>query len=439
MEEIVIKAGQLLLSLSILVVLHELGHYIPAKLFKTRVEKFYLFFDPWFSIFKKKVGDTEYGVGWLPLGGYVKISGMIDESMDKEQMKKPPQPWEFRSKPAWQRLIIMVGGVAVNFLLAIIIYSGVFFVWGKATLPIEEINKHGVEVTSVGKQIGFENGDKLISVENVAVSDFSEFRNSLILEMPSFVRISRDGEIIDIPITKQHIKTLISKRQSHLLPRRHFVIDSVPINSISHTLLIKNDSLVGVNGNRLKYADQFKDVFLKNANSPVSVEFYRGGQLFSETVVPNSKGLVEVYQKPSFAAKPRLASFGFIESFSVGLSHSLDVGLKYLKQFNLIFDKEIKGYEGVGGFISIGSIFPNVWDWQAFWMLTAFLSIMLGVLNLLPIPALDGGHVMFLLYEVVTQRKPNEKVMEYAQTIGIILLLGLVLYANGNDIFKLLS
>ena len=209
MEEIVIKAGQLLLSLSILVVLHELGHYIPAKLFRTRVEKFYLFFDPWFSIFKKNVGDTEYGVGWLPLGGYVKISGMIDESMDKEQMKKPPQPWEFRYKPAWQRLIIMVGGVAVNFLLAIIIYSAVFFVWGKATLPIEEINKHGVEVTSVGKQIGFENGDKLISVENVAVSDFSEFRNSLILEMPSFVRVSRDGEIIDIPITKQHIKTLI--------------------------------------------------------------------------------------------------------------------------------------------------------------------------------------------------------------------------------------
>ena len=439
MEEIVIKAGQLLLSLSILVVLHELGHYIPAKLFKTRVEKFYLFFDPWFSVFKKKVGDTEYGVGWLPLGGYVKISGMIDESMDKEQMKKPPQPWEFRSKPAWQRLIIMVGGVAVNFLLAIIIYSAVFFVWGKATLPIEEINKHGVEVTSVGKQIGFENGDKLISVENVAVSDFSEFRNSLILEMPSFVRVSRGGKLIDIPITKQHIKTLISKKQSHLLPRRFFVIDSVPVSSRSYRVLGKNDSLVGVNGSRLKYVDQFKDVFLKNAGSPVSIEFYRNGRLLEDTVVPNSSGLIGVYQKTVFAAKSSHVSFGFFESFSVGLFHSFDVALKYLKQFNLIFDKEIKGYEGVGGFISIGSIFPETWNWQAFWLLTAFLSIMLGILNLLPIPALDGGHVMFLLYEVITQRKPNEKVMEYAQTLGVILLLGLVLYANGNDIFKLLS
>ena len=439
MEEIAIKAGQLLLSLSILVVLHELGHYIPAKLFRTRVEKFYLFFDPWFSIFKKKVGDTEYGVGWLPLGGYVKISGMIDESMDKEQMKKPPQPWEFRSKPAWQRLIIMVGGVAVNFLLAIIIYSAVFFVWGKATLPIEEINKHGVEVTSIGKQIGFENGDKLISVENVAVSDFSEFRNSLILEMPSFVRVSRSGVLIDIPITKQHIKTLISKKQSHVFPRTFFVVDSVPVGSSSYSILAKNDSLVGVNGSRLKYADQFRDVFLKNAGSPVSIEFYRNSKLLVDTVVPNSSGLIGVYQKPDFSAKSSHLSFGFFESFSVGLFHSFDVGLKYLKQFNLIFDKEIKGYEGVGGFISIGSIFPDTWNWQAFWLLTAFLSIMLGILNLLPIPALDGGHVMFLLYEVITQRKPNEKVMEYAQILGVILLLGLVLYANGNDIFKLLS
>ena len=437
--EIIIKAGQLLLSLSILVILHELGHYIPAKIFKARVEKFYLFFDPWFSLFKKKIGDTVYGIGWLPLGGYVKISGMIDESMDKEQMKKPPQPWEFRSKPAWQRLIIMVGGVVVNFILAIIIYSAVFFVWGKATLPIEEINRHGVEVTSVGKQIGFKNGDKLISVENVAVSDFSEFRNSLILEMPSFVRVSRNGNLIDIPITKQHIKTLISKKQSHLLPRRFFVVDSVPASSSSYAVFSKNDSLVGANGSRLKYADQFKDVFLKNASSPVSIEFYRNGKLLTDTVIPNSSGLIGVYQKASFAAKSSHVSFEFFESFSVGLFHSLDVGLKYLKQFNLIFDKEIKGYEGVGGFISIGSIFPEIWNWQAFWMLTAFLSIMLGVLNLLPIPALDGGHVMFLLYEVITQRKPNEKVMEFAQTIGIILLLGLVLYANGNDIFKLLS
>ena len=278
--EIIIKAGQLLLSLSILVILHELGHYIPAKIFKARVEKFYLFFDPWFSLFKKKIGDTVYGIGWLPLGGYVKISGMIDESMDKEQMKKPPRPWEFRSKPAWQRLIIMVGGVVVNFLLAIIIYSAVFFVWGKGTLPIEEINKHGVEVTSVGKQIGFENGDKLISIENMAVSDFSEFRNSLILEMPSFVRVSRGGNLIDIPITKQHIKTLISKKQSHVFPRRFFVVDSVPVNSSSYRVLSKNDSLVGVNGSRLKYADQFKDVFLKNVGSPVSIEFYREWKTF---------------------------------------------------------------------------------------------------------------------------------------------------------------
>ena len=437
--EILIKVAQLLLSLSILIILHELGHFIPAKFFKTRVEKFYLFFDPWFSLVKKKFRGTEYGIGWLPLGGYVKISGMIDESMDAEQMSKAPEVWEFRAKPAWQRLIIMLGGVFVNFVLAVFIYSAVFFVWGETSLPIDEVNKHGVAVNDIGKQIGFESGDKLLSINGDEIEDFSSFRNGLILEMPEYVQVIRNGKTVTIPITKQHIKTLISKNNNHLVPRSYFVVDSVLFNSGSYNILKKGDSLVGVNGERLTYADEFKDVFATNINTPVLVQFYRNNFLTSDTVTPNSNGLIGTGLVNRIAAKPKHVSFGLTECLPYGFLHSYEVGLKYFKQFNLIFDKEIKGYEGVGGFISIGKIFPSEWDWQQFWRLTAFLSIMLGVLNLLPIPALDGGHVVFLLYEVVTRRKPHDKVLEYAQITGMVLLLALIVYANGNDIIRLFS
>ena len=442
MEEIVIKAGQLLLSLSILVILHELGHYIPAKLFKTRVEKFYLFFDPWFSIFKKKVGDTEYGVGWLPLGGYVKISGMIDESMDKEQMKKPPQPWEFRSKPAWQRLIIMLGGVTVNVILAFVIYSFSLVIWGEKYLPSEKAT-YGIHCDSLALAAGFQDGDMIYSVDGSKVERFarengslhSEMIQKLILDDAKTITVVRNGKQLDVPFTEE-VKNAVLAKTPLFSPNIPFVIGGFGEGSVIEKAgaqvgdrIIKiNDKPMGFAGDVIAYTPS-----LKGDSATVVVD--RNGQekvfgIFLE------EGVMGVQLQP-FSSLYELESeqYNALNVLPAALKKTQSEITNYLKQFKLIK----KSPESVGGFISIGSIFPPVWDWQRFWNLTAFLSIMLAVLNLLPIPALDGGHVMFLLYEVVTRRKPNEKVMEYAQTLGVILLLGLVLYANGNDIFKLLS
>jgi regulator of sigma E protease len=442
MEEIVIKAGQLLLSLSILVILHELGHYIPAKLFKTRVEKFYLFFDPWFSIFKKKVGDTEYGVGWLPLGGYVKISGMIDESMDKEQMKKPPQPWEFRSKPAWQRLIIMLGGVTVNVILAFVIYSFSLVIWGEKYLPSEKAT-YGIHCDSLALAAGFQDGDIIYSIDGSKVERFarengslhSEMIQKLILDDAKIITVVRNGKQLDVPFTED-VKNAVLAKTPLFSPNIPFVIGGFSEVSVIEKAgaqvgdrIIKiNDKPMGFAGDVIAYTPS-----LKGDSATVVVD--RNGQekvfgIFLE------EGVMGVQLQP-FSSLYELESeqYNALNVLPAALKKTQSEITNYLKQFKLIK----KSPESVGGFISIGSIFPPVWDWQRFWNLTAFLSIMLAVLNLLPIPALDGGHVMFLLYEVVTRRKPNEKVMEYAQTLGVILLLGLVLYANGNDIFKLLS
>ena len=441
MEEIVIKAGQLLLSLSILVILHELGHYIPAKLFKTRVEKFYLFFDPWFSIFKKKVGDTEYGVGWLPLGGYVKISGMIDESMDKEQMKKPPQPWEFRSKPAWQRLIIMLGGVTVNVILAFVIYSFSLVIWGEKYLPSEKAT-YGIHCDSLALAAGFQDGDMIYSIDGSKVERFarengslhSEMIQKLILDDANIITVVRNGKKLDVPFTEE-VKNAVLGKTPLFSPNIPFVIGGFSEGSVIEKAgaqvgdrIIKiNDKPMGFAGDVIAYTPS-----LKGDSATVVVD--RNGQekvfgIFLE------EGVMGVQLQP-FSSLYELESeqYNALNVLPAALKKTQSEIANYLKQFKLIK----KSPESVGGFISIGSIFPPVWDWQRFWNLTAFLSIMLAVLNLLPIPALDGGHVMFLLYEVVTRRKPNEKVMEYAQTLGVILLLGLVLYANGNDIFKLL-
>jgi regulator of sigma E protease len=442
MEEIVIKAGQLLLSLSILVILHELGHYIPAKLFKTRVEKFYLFFDPWFSIFKKKVGDTEYGVGWLPLGGYVKISGMIDESMDKEQMKKPPQPWEFRSKPAWQRLIIMLGGVTVNVILAFVIYSFSLVIWGEKYLPSEKAT-YGIHCDSLALAAGFQDGDIIYSIDGSKVERFarengslhSEMIQKLILDDAKIITVVRNGKQLDVPFTEE-VKNAVLAKTPLFSPNIPFVIGGFSEVSVIEKAgaqvgdrIIKiNDKPMGFAGDVIAYTPS-----LKGDSATVVVD--RNGQekvfgIFLE------EGVMGVQLQP-FSSLYELESeqYNALNVLPAALKKTQSEIANYLKQFKLIK----KSPESVGGFISIGSIFPPVWDWQRFWSLTAFLSIMLAVLNLLPIPALDGGHFMFLLYEVVTRRKPNEKVMEYAQTLGVILLLGLVLYANGNDIFKLLS
>jgi regulator of sigma E protease len=440
--EIAIKAGQLLLSLSILVILHELGHYIPAKLFKTRVEKFYLFFDPWFSIFKKKVGDTEYGVGWLPLGGYVKISGMIDESMDKEQMKQPPQPWEFRSKPAWQRLIIMLGGVTVNVILAFVVYSFSLVIWGEKYLPSENAT-YGIHCDSLALSAGFQNGDVVFSIDGNKVERFAnesgnlhtEMIQKLILDDAKIITVLRGGEQLSIPFTDE-VKDAVLAKTRLFSPNIPFVIDAFAEGSVMESagaqvgdrIIRINDKPMGFAGDVIEYTPTLK-------GDTVTVIVDRSGEeeVFSVFL---ENGLMGVQLRPfSKLYELKTEQYNAISVIPAAFKKTQSEIANYLKQFKLIK----KSPESVGGFISIGSIFPPVWDWQRFWSLTAFLSIMLAVLNLLPIPALDGGHVVFLLYEVVTRRKPNEKVMEYAQTLGVILLLGLVLYANGNDIFKLLS
>jgi len=440
--EILIKAGQLLLSLSILVVLHELGHFIPAKLFKTRVEKFYLFFDPWFSLFKKKVGDTEYGVGWLPLGGYVKISGMIDESMDKEQMKKNPQPWEFRSKPAWQRLIIMLGGVTVNVILAFVIYSFSLVIWGEKYLPSEKAT-YGIHCDSLALAAGFQEGDMIYSIDNNVVSRFAvengslhpEIIERLILDDAKVVTVLRNGNKIDVPFTEE-VKNQVLAKTKLFTPNIPFIIDGFSETSVMKSAGARvGDKILKINNNDMGYAGNVMGYTptLKGDTATVLVD-RRGEEISFDVFL--EEGVMGVQLRPfSSLYEFEKEQYNVISVIPAALTKTGDEIVNYLKQFKLIKQSP----ESVGGFISIGSIFPPVWDWQRFWSLTAFLSIMLAVLNLLPIPALDGGHVVFLLYEVLTGRQPNEKVMEYAQTVGIILLLGLVLYANGNDIFKLLS
>jgi regulator of sigma E protease len=440
--EILVKAGQLLLSLSILVVLHELGHYIPAKLFKTRVEKFYLFFDPWFSLFKKKVGDTEYGVGWLPLGGYVKISGMIDESMDTDQMKKEPQPWEFRSKPAWQRLIIMLGGVTVNVILAFVIYSFSLVIWGEKYLPSEKAT-YGIHCDSLALAAGFQEGDIIYSIDNNVVERFAgengalhpEIIERLILDDAKLVTVKRGGIMVDVPFTED-VKSQVLAKTKLFTPNIPFIIDGFSETSVMESAGAEvGDKILKINNKDMSYAGDVMQYTptLKGDTATVLVD--RDGEEISFDVFL-AEGVMGVQLRPFSALYEfEKEQYNAISVIPAALTKTGVEITNYLKQFKLIKQSP----ESVGGFISIGNIFPSVWDWQRFWSLTAFLSIMLAVLNLLPIPALDGGHVVFLLYEVLTGRQPNEKVMEYAQTVGIILLLGLVIYANGNDIFKLLS
>jgi regulator of sigma E protease len=438
--EILVKAGQLLLSLSILVILHELGHFIPAKLFKTRVEKFYLFFDPWFSLFKKKVGDTEYGVGWLPLGGYVKISGMIDESMDTDQMKKEPQSWEFRSKPAWQRLIIMLGGVTVNVILAFVIYSFSLVIWGEKYLPSEKAT-YGIHCDSLALAAGFQEGDMIYSIDNKVVERFAsesgalhpEVIERLILDDAKLVTVTRGGVMVDVPFTEE-VKSQVLAKTKLFTPNIPFIIDGFSETSVMQSAGAEvGDKILKINNKDMGYAGDVMQYTptLKGDTATVLVD--RNGEEISFDVFL-AEGVMGVQLKPfSTLYEFEKEQYNAISVIPAALTKTGVEIANYLKQFKLIKQSP----ESVGGFISIGNIFPSVWDWQRFWSLTAFLSIMLAVLNLLPIPALDGGHVVFLLYEVLTGRQPNEKVMEYAQTVGIILLLGLVIYANGNDIFKL--
>ena len=437
--DIVIKIAQLLLSLSILVVFHEFGHFIAAKIFKTRVEKFYLFFDPWFSLFKLKFKDTEYGMGWLPLGGYVKISGMIDESMDKEAMKLPPQPWEFRSKPAWQRLIIMLAGVTVNVLLAFAIYIGILAMWGEQYLPTSEVNKYGIVGDSLAYEMGLQNGDKILSVNGQYVKDFNKIPMILILEEAKTIQVERDGKNLEIILPEGILGKLVKHNNPNFLVHRFpFDVEGFSSPSAAEDAGIEvNDKIIGINGMPINYFDEFSKALKSHQGEMVEAIVLRGQDTLFFDLQVSPEGKIGISYNPFKYIKLEEKDYSLLEAIPAGFAKTYDGIDNYLRQLKLLFSPEVKAYESVGGFISIGNIFPAVWDWQAFWRLTAFLSIMLAILNLLPIPALDGGHVMFLAFEIISGRKPSDKFMEYAQIAGMAILFALLIFANGNDIVKL--
>ncbi len=437
--EILIKAGQLLLSLSILIIFHEAGHFAFAKLFKTRVEKFYLFFDPWFSLFKTKWGETEYGIGWLPLGGYVKISGMIDESMDKEQLKKPPQPWEFRSKPAWQRLLIMLGGVLVNFILAFAIYVMILFVWGEEYLPAENA-KYGIVVDSLGQEFGLQNGDKIVSVNSKKIDNFRGIVPELLLNDPKVIKVDRNGQTLDIKFTDEMIGKIIKHKGPFFMVRIPFIAyDFVKDSPAQKAGMQKDDKIIALNGEETLYFDQFTDKIANYKDKEVNITVLRKGEKKDLLVHVSPEGKIGVYPLTDFDVlfNIKKVDYSLAQAIPAGIKKGYNEIGNYLKQFKLIFTPETKAYESVGGFIAIGNIFPAEWDWQVFWSMTALLSIMLAVINILPIPALDGGHVLFLIFEIVSGRKPSDKFLEYAQIVGMVILFSLLIFANGNDIVKL--
>jgi regulator of sigma E protease len=439
--DVLIKIAQLLLSLSILVIFHEMGHFVAAKIFKTRVEKFYLFFNPWFSIFKFNFKGTTYGLGWLPLGGYVKISGMIDESMDKEQLRKPMQPWEFRAKPAWQRLIIMLGGVIVNILLAMLIYVFMLYTWGDEYLPTSEANKYGIVVDSMGYEMGLRDGDQIISVDKEEVEDFQKIPLSIILNEAKTIHIIREGQPFTVSVPEGFIGKLAKKRDPYFIRVRiPYEADSiVPSSPADKAGIQKDDRLIGLNGETLLYFNDYIRELPQYKDQEITLTVIRNSDTLDKQVAVSEEGTLGIYRKdPGIYFDFKKIQYSFFEAIPAGIVKGFRGIGDYLQQLKLLFSKEVRAYESVGGFISIGSIFPDVWDWQRFWKLTAFLSIMLAVLNILPIPALDGGHVMFLLYEIIFRRKPNEKFLEYAQIAGMIILFGLLIFANGNDIIRLI-
>jgi regulator of sigma E protease len=444
-----VKAGQLILALSILVILHEFGHYITARWFGCRVEKFFLFFDPWFALVKKKIGNTVYGIGWLPLGGYVKISGMIDESMDKEAMKQPPKEWEFRSKPAWQRLIIMLGGIIMNVLVAFVIYAFVLMIWGEKKVPASSM-KFGVHIgDSTLMKIGLKDGDKILGVDGKPVYDLTRFRKKLITATQ--VQIERDGKQLNIDLPVDFIGQLIEnknqKRTGFVDVRIPALVYDLPDTSHAYKSGIrKNDLITGIDSSKVQFYDEMYTQLQKNRGKDILLTVNRNGKdtSFTTKVLVNDDGEgilgIRLYSSPQQMdslgwLKLEVKKYGFFSAFPAGVTMTFTELSDYVQNFKVILNPKTGGYKGLGGFKAIGSIFSPTWDWEWFWRMTAMLSVILAFMNLLPIPALDGGHVMFTLYEMITRRKPNEKFLEYAQMAGMILLLLLMLYANGNDWF----
>ena len=442
--EIAIRIAYLLMSLSLLIVLHEMGHFFTARWFKTRVEKFYLFFDapPFNSLFKIKRGDTEYGIGWLPLGGYVKISGMVDESMDTEQMKEPPKPWEFRSKPAWQRLIIMIGGVTVNFLLGILIFGLVKVAWGDPYVANADL-KNGVQMDSVLIRQGFQHGDVITRVGNRPLErlDIGAFIKEVVLNGATTATVQREGQAQNVQMPADFGSVLASsevQKKQLMQPRTPFEVAEVSAGSPAEKArLQKGDRIVGMNGQPIAFFDQFQVLASQNRGKEVALKVLRGQDTLTTPLTLTETGTIGVRRE--------MLAFLVMQREKVSLAGALPAGWEtsteflgdQIKAFGQMFKGKIKASENLGGFISIGKLFPSEWgDWETFWRMTASLSIMLAFINLLPIPALDGGYVVFLLWEVVTGKRVSDKFMERAVTFGFFLLLALMLYTNGLDVWR---
>lgn len=485
---VLIKIIQLILALSILVIVHEFGHFIAARIFKTRVDKFYIFFNPKFSIlrFKKVHGKwrfrffsrnvpesyiehvnvdadtnkkeytyepidlstlpqddwrtdedhTEFGIGWIPLGGYCKIAGMIDESMDMEQMDRPAQSWEFRSKPAWQRLIIMVGGVFMNVVLAVLIFIGILSTYGEQYLPTSEVNKYGIAVDSLGQSLGFRNGDKILSVNGEYVEDFHKIPMELILEDTEYIEVERDGKKMKVMLPSDAVPQILKHQTSFISYRMPFVVGGFSENSIAENAGVEvGDMIVKVNDINTPYYQDFTTVINQFVDTDINISVVRNNDTITFPLHLPTEGKIGVYAQSVLELKTQ--EYTLLEAVPQGVSKTMTEISDYWKQLKLMFKPDTKAYESLGGFISIGKIFPDTFNWYQFWRMTAFLSIILAVMNILPIPALDGGHVLFLIYELITRRKPSDKFLQAAQMVGLAILLMLMVYANGNDIIRL--
>lgn len=437
MEAILIKALQFFASLSLLVMIHEFGHYITARIFKIRVEKFYIFFNPWFSLYKRKIGETEYGIGWLPLGGYVSLAGMIDESMDIEQMKQEPQPWEFRTKPAWQRLIVMLAGITMNVLLAMGIYSAMLYTWGENYYHNDDM-VYGYSFNEAGESLGFVDGDKIISIDGEAIGNVREIDKKLIIADDNrSVVVERGGEQVTLTLP---LEELVAMRENGSIigfyqPIIPFVIEEVVMDSAKDSGLLANDKIIAIDDTHVEDFFAGKELLNKAAGRNAEIDIVRNATDTLRLTAPiNAEGQIGVNVK---MIAPRSVEYGLFESIPAGIRRTGSEIVSYWDQLKMIVNPKTKSYKEVGGFIAIGNIFPSEWNWQSFWSLTALLSVILAIMNILPIPGLDGGHALFTLWEIITRRKPSDKFLEVMQYIGLGLLLLLLVYANGSDIVKL--
>ena len=438
-SSVAVKTGQFILSFSILVVLHEMGHFFPAKWFKCRVEKFYLFFNPYFSLWKKKVGETEYGLGWVPFGGYVKISGMVDESMDKEQLKKPAEPWEFRSKPAWQRLIIMIGGVVVNIVLAILLFIMIMYVWGEEYLPAKNLT-YGVYADTLATQIGIKSGDKIVSIDGKPLDNFGTIGAELILGEGRQLQVNREGEMVNISIPEGFIKKLNKNKLEGFLDVRvpTYVDTILKTANFVEGRLQKGDRIIGINGTPVLYFDELNNYKKDKHNQVTTLTVLRNNDTAIVKVKLDEKGLIGFAPKsPGDLLGTTVKKYTLAESIPEGFNKCFETLGRYVTGLKQLFTGKVNASDSLGSVISIGNTFPSFWDWQRFWTLTAIFSIILAFMNILPIPALDGGHALFTLVEIVSGRKPSDKFMEYAQMVGMALLLGLMAYALGLDFWRL--